>query len=114
MNEPTIAYDREWLDDVSRARDRSDLLPNLIELARRRLDDCERLQDEVKRLKAITEKVAWHRRGHGPDVPVLQDRYDILVAERDILLNTVEKIQKMTSHDISIVKAGGREGRNDG
>lgn len=47
-------------------------------------------RDDLKlQLSSLQEKVktklAWHRDGIGPDVPVLQERYDNLIKERDEL-----------------------------
>lgn len=47
-------------------------------------------RDELRlRLSSLQEKVkttlAWHRDGVGPDVPVLQERYDNLIKERNEL-----------------------------
>lgn len=42
-------------------------------------------QQEVERLRKTMEKWAWHRDGNGPDVPVLQERYDRLRSELDTL-----------------------------
>lgn len=45
---------------------------------------------EVRRLRRVTSKIAWHRDGIGPDVPVLQERYDTLRSENERLRRAVE------------------------
>lgn len=49
------------------------------------------LRAKVERIKS---KTAWHRDGVGPDVPVLQERYDKLIAQRNDLQSQLEQVTK--------------------
>lgn len=42
----------------------------------------------------LRSKIAWHRDGAGPDVPVLQERYDKLIAQRNDLRSQLEQVTR--------------------
>lgn len=41
---------------------------------------------------SLKSKIAWHRDGIGPDVPVLQERYDKLIGDRNALRTGLNNI----------------------
>lgn len=61
--------------------------------------DSNGLIDELRRVHSILSKIAWHRGDVGsPDVPVLQERYDTLLAERERLQGVAERYKAERDH----------------
>jgi hypothetical protein len=50
-------------------------------------------EDWQEKYESLRSKVAWHRDGKGPDIPVLQPRYDALRAEVSRLKSEVERLR---------------------
>lgn len=53
---------------------------------------CATVRALREKYESLKSKIAWHRDGVGPDVPVLQERYDKLIAERNALRTGLHNI----------------------
>lgn len=62
-------------------------------------DGCLSRQYQFAELEHIKSKLAYDRRGNGSPIPVLQERYDALVAERDKLYNAIKKHHDQIADD---------------